>query len=155
MKIMAKGLCSSCGKEIGTFFGPSGYQCRNCMQLFCFNCSKKIGLIFKKPVCPNCGIPLVDDARMAQLRDERLQARAIGFGMEEGRRRAIEAERQRIQMEAERRRMARNAERLVFGGPPTTRQRKFAERMALGGTRAEIKEMQKKRRAFARKMAFG
>jgi DNA-directed RNA polymerase subunit RPC12/RpoP len=57
---MAKGFCSSCGKEVGTLFKPSGHQCTRCLKIFCFDCAKKIGMIFKKPACPECGIALVD-----------------------------------------------------------------------------------------------
>jgi DNA-directed RNA polymerase subunit RPC12/RpoP len=98
---MAKGFCSSCGKEVGTFFKPAGYQCRNCMQVFCFACSKKIGFILKTPICPNCGIELVQSVRRAELRDEHQRAIAFGRGMEEGRRRAIEDERERRRTIAE------------------------------------------------------
>jgi DNA-directed RNA polymerase subunit RPC12/RpoP len=55
---MAKGFCSSCGKEVGTFLRPLGYQCERCKKIFCKACSPKIGLIFKSPACPDCGIEL-------------------------------------------------------------------------------------------------
>jgi len=118
---MVRGFCSSCGKEVGTFLKPAGFQCRNCMKIFCFNCSKKIGLLFKRPVCPTCGIELVDDVREEQLREERLQARAVGRGVEEGRRRAIEEAQQRARMKAERRRMIQSVGNYIFGPPPSYR----------------------------------
>lgn len=121
--IMARGFCSSCGKEIGTFLKPAGFQCRNCMNIFCFDCSKKIGLIFKRPVCPTCGIELVDDVRKEQLREERHQARAVGLGMEEGRRRAIEETQQKARMEMERKKMFQSFGS-IFSPPPEYRKNK-------------------------------
>lgn len=122
--IMARGFCSSCGKEVGTFLKPSGFECRNCRKIFCFDCSKKIGLLFKRPVCPTCNIELVDDVRQEQLREERQQARAVGIGMEEGRRRAIEEAQQKARMEAERKRMIQSVGNYIFGSPPEHRKKR-------------------------------
>jgi len=54
---MARGICSNCGKQVGGLMQPlqQGYACPGCGKLYCKNCGPKIGLIFKKPTCPNCG----------------------------------------------------------------------------------------------------
>jgi DNA-directed RNA polymerase subunit RPC12/RpoP len=124
---MAKGFCSACGREVGTFLKPSGYQCKNCLQIYCFSCSKKIGFIFKSPVCPNCGIVLVDDVRRVQLREEHRSAIAVGSGIEIGRRRAIEVARQRAIIEQQRRRTLQDllgSPQNLFGPPPNYRRNK-------------------------------
>jgi len=137
---MVKGFCSVCGKEIGTFFGPKSYQCRGCLKIFCFNCSKKIGLVFKKPACPNCGIELVDDVRKAEIRDERNRSIQTGYGIEEGRKRAIEDTRQREIAEANRRRNIQNVENLIFGKPQYKQSQKEKDRKYMAWVRSHKKK---------------
>ncbi len=52
---MAKGICIECGKKIGGMFKSNAYECPACKKCFCKDCCEKIGLLKKKPVCPNCG----------------------------------------------------------------------------------------------------
>lgn len=55
---MVRGFCSACGKQVGGFLKPKAWQCPRCKKLFCNDCCPKVGLIFKKPACPECGIEL-------------------------------------------------------------------------------------------------
>jgi len=56
---MVKGFCSKCGKEVGGFLKPPGYQCPSCKKIFCKDCCPTRGLISKKPYCPDCGVELI------------------------------------------------------------------------------------------------
>ena len=55
---MAKGICRRCGKEVGSFLKPPGWRCPRCAYVFCDACSPKIGTLFKKPACPECGVAM-------------------------------------------------------------------------------------------------
>ena len=55
---MVRGFCSVCSKEVGGIFKPTAWQCDRCRKVFCQNCGPKVGLLFKKPACPDCGIEL-------------------------------------------------------------------------------------------------
>ena len=55
---MPRGFCASCGKQIGGFMKPPSWQCQRCQKVYCSPCSPKVGLVFKKPACPECGIEL-------------------------------------------------------------------------------------------------
>jgi hypothetical protein len=58
---LRRGLCFRCGREIGGFFRPPAWRCAVCQHLYCEGCAKKkVGLIFKKPTCPECKIELRD-----------------------------------------------------------------------------------------------
>jgi anaerobic ribonucleoside-triphosphate reductase len=52
---MARGICANCGKQVGGFMQPRGYSCPGCGKCYCENCGPKIGLLIKRPTCPNCG----------------------------------------------------------------------------------------------------
>jgi len=56
---VVRGFCSSCGKPIGGFLRDSAWQCPRCKKIFCTACCPKVGFVFKKPACPECGIELV------------------------------------------------------------------------------------------------
>ncbi len=124
---MVKGLCTSCGQEVGTFLKPSGYQCKRCLKIFCPRCFKKIGFLIKNPVCPDCGIVLVRDVRAVELQEEHRSAIEIGRGTEEGKRRAIEAKKERARIEAlkaERRKQIIQGINKMFSSPPPKKRRK-------------------------------
>ncbi|MGA2309383.1 MAG: hypothetical protein ABSG57_07535 [Candidatus Bathyarchaeia archaeon] len=53
---MVRGFCGKCGKEIGGFMKPAAWQCPSCKKVYCEACCPKVGLVFKKPACPNCGV---------------------------------------------------------------------------------------------------
>jgi hypothetical protein len=57
-----RGFCSRCGIRVGGLFRPTAWQCPRCRALLCEGCcpNKKVGLIFKKPVCPECLTELVE-----------------------------------------------------------------------------------------------
>jgi predicted RNA-binding Zn-ribbon protein involved in translation (DUF1610 family) len=55
---MVKGFCASCGKEVGGFLNPPGFQCPGCKKVFCRDCSPERGFLIKKPYCPDCGVGL-------------------------------------------------------------------------------------------------
>lgn len=55
---MARGICARCGKTVGSFMQPSGWQCPRCLRVFCESCCPKVGFLIKKPACPDCGIEL-------------------------------------------------------------------------------------------------
>lgn len=58
---MIRGYCSRCNRAVGGFRKPIPWQCHRCRNLFCERCcKKKVGWIFKKPVCPECGIELAE-----------------------------------------------------------------------------------------------
>ncbi|MEO0242712.1 MAG: hypothetical protein ABIM42_06740 [candidate division WOR-3 bacterium] len=46
------------GKQIGEFLRPTAWQCPRCKRIFCGDCCPEIGLIFKKPICPECKVEL-------------------------------------------------------------------------------------------------
>lgn len=52
---MARGICASCGKQLGGFMGPKAWECPGCRKFYCDSCGPKVGLVFKKPTCPSCG----------------------------------------------------------------------------------------------------
>lgn len=58
MKLVPRGFCAKCGREVGSFLKPTGWQCPRCQKVFCEACCPKVGLLFKKPACPDCGIEL-------------------------------------------------------------------------------------------------
>jgi hypothetical protein len=50
-----------CRTAVGGFRRPIAWQCHRCRNLYCEKCCRrKVGLIFKKPVCPECGIELAE-----------------------------------------------------------------------------------------------
>jgi len=55
---VAKGFCRKCGKQVGSFMKPPGWQCPRCNFVFCEDCSPKLGSVFKKPACPDCGVAM-------------------------------------------------------------------------------------------------
>ncbi|MDG7011415.1 MAG: hypothetical protein JRN57_04775 [Nitrososphaerota archaeon] len=57
-----RGFCSRCGRQVGGLFRPVIWQCPKCREVLCQGCTppKKVGLIFKKPVCPGCLLELVE-----------------------------------------------------------------------------------------------
>ena len=57
-----RGFCARCGKAAGGFLSPRLWQCPKCRMVLCDGCTpdKKVGLIFKKPVCPDCLLELVE-----------------------------------------------------------------------------------------------
>ncbi|HVP22579.1 MAG TPA: hypothetical protein VMS77_01550 [Conexivisphaerales archaeon] len=55
---MVRGFCSKCGRQVGGFGKPAAWQCPRCEKLFCADCGPKVGLVFKKPACPDCGIEM-------------------------------------------------------------------------------------------------
>lgn len=55
---MVRGFCAGCGREVGSFLKPKAWQCPICRKLYCAPCCPKVGFIFRKPACPNCGIEL-------------------------------------------------------------------------------------------------
>jgi len=56
---LRRGLCFKCGREIGGLFKPPSWKCSACEHLYCERCAKdRVGLLFKKPVCPVCRIEL-------------------------------------------------------------------------------------------------
>ena len=60
---MIRGYCVRCrrGGGLGGFRNPTPWQCHRCRNLYCERCcKKKVGWIFKKPVCPECGIELAE-----------------------------------------------------------------------------------------------
>jgi hypothetical protein len=58
---MIRGYCSRCRKAVGGFTKPSAWQCHKCLTLYCEECCpKKVGFLFKKPVCPECRIELLE-----------------------------------------------------------------------------------------------
>ena len=61
--LAVRGFCSRCGRETGGLFRPRLWQCPKCKVVICEECTpeRKVGLIFKKPVCPDCLIELVGD----------------------------------------------------------------------------------------------
>ena len=57
---MVRGFCFRCRKEVGGVFKPQAWRCATCRRLYCDRCAKdRVGLIFKKPVCPDCRIELM------------------------------------------------------------------------------------------------
>ena len=57
-----RGFCSKCGRQIGGAFRPLLWQCPKCRVILCEDCTpeRRVGLIFKKPVCPECLLELVE-----------------------------------------------------------------------------------------------
>ncbi|MDG6990295.1 MAG: hypothetical protein JRM99_02605 [Nitrososphaerota archaeon] len=57
-----RGFCSRCGKEAGGIFRPRLWQCPKCRMVLCEKCtpSKKVGVVFRKPVCPDCLLELAE-----------------------------------------------------------------------------------------------
>jgi hypothetical protein len=56
--MVSRGFCAKCGREVGSFLKPTGWQCPRCQKVFCEACCPKLGFVFKKPACPDCGIEL-------------------------------------------------------------------------------------------------
>ena len=63
-----RGFCSRCGRQAGGAFRPRLWQCPKCWKVYCDDCTpdKKVGLIFKKPVCPECLLELVEGGLAAR-----------------------------------------------------------------------------------------
>ncbi len=58
---IVRGYCFRCRKTIGGFMKPLLWQCPKCRNIFCEDCCrKKVGFIFKKPLCPDCRIELAE-----------------------------------------------------------------------------------------------
>ncbi|MDV3244195.1 MAG: hypothetical protein LYZ66_03320 [Nitrososphaerales archaeon] len=58
---MVRGYCSRCNIAVGGFGRPPAWQCPTCWKLFCLDCCPgRVGRWFKKPVCPECKIELVE-----------------------------------------------------------------------------------------------
>jgi len=56
---LTRGFCFRCGREIGSIFKPTAWRCYTCQHLYCERCAKdRVGFLFKKPACPECGIEL-------------------------------------------------------------------------------------------------
>ena len=57
-----RGFCSRCGRQAGGAFRPLLWQCPKCRVVICDDCTpaKRVGVLFKKPVCPNCLIELAE-----------------------------------------------------------------------------------------------
>jgi predicted nucleic acid-binding Zn-ribbon protein len=99
---MVRGFCSVCKKEVGTFLKPHGYQCEKCLDIFCMDCAKKVGLIIKRPVCPKCGIELVDSIKKEQLREVSNEAKIREKAREEAESRIREEQREEQKEQKER-----------------------------------------------------
>jgi hypothetical protein len=57
--MIVSGFCAKCRKEIGGFLRPPLWQCPTCRKIWCEKCPKQqIGRVFKKLVCPECGIQM-------------------------------------------------------------------------------------------------
>jgi hypothetical protein len=56
---LPRGFCAKCGKEVGTFLKPKAWLCPTCKKIYCAPCSPKLGFVFKKPACPECGVELL------------------------------------------------------------------------------------------------
>ena len=58
---MVRGYCSRCRRRVGGIRNPEAWQCVKCLSLYCEKCCpRKVGWLFKKPVCPDCGIELTE-----------------------------------------------------------------------------------------------
>jgi hypothetical protein len=58
---MVRGYCSRCRRKVGGIRNSEAWQCHKCLSLFCERCCpRKVGWLFKKPVCPDCGIELTE-----------------------------------------------------------------------------------------------
>lgn len=57
-----RGFCSRCGKQVGGALKPQLWQCPKCRAVLCADCTsaKRVGLLFKKPVCPDCLLELAE-----------------------------------------------------------------------------------------------
>ena len=54
-----RGFCARCDKRIGGMFKPPAWHCPTCWKLYCESCAKlRVGLIFKRPVCPECKVEM-------------------------------------------------------------------------------------------------
>jgi hypothetical protein len=60
--VPVRGFCSRCGREIGGFLKPRLWMCPKCRMVICDGClpEKRVGLVFKKPVCPDCLLELAE-----------------------------------------------------------------------------------------------
>ncbi len=59
---MRRGLCFKCGREVGGLLRPPSWRCSSCLHVYCERCAKdRVGLLFKKPVCPECKVELWRD----------------------------------------------------------------------------------------------
>lgn len=57
-----RGFCSRCGREAGGFLRPQLWLCPKCRMALCEDCTpdRKVGWMFKKPVCPDCLLELAE-----------------------------------------------------------------------------------------------
>ncbi len=59
---MVWGYCFRCRRTVGGFLKPISWQCPKCWNIFCEDCCpKKVGIVLKKPLCPECKIELAED----------------------------------------------------------------------------------------------
>jgi len=64
-----RGYCFQCHKEVGGFFKPPAWQCPGCRKLYCEKCpKKKVGRYFKKLVCPECHIEMMEGGLVQSAR---------------------------------------------------------------------------------------
>jgi len=50
--------CGKCRKEVTGFLRPKVWQCPRCEKIFCGNCYRQKGILFKKRLCPYCSSEL-------------------------------------------------------------------------------------------------
>jgi len=57
---MTRSFCAVCEREIGTISKPTKFQCPRCQSSYCKDCCSKVGILFKKLLCPQCGIEVIE-----------------------------------------------------------------------------------------------
>ncbi|MDG7006891.1 MAG: hypothetical protein JRN06_01455 [Nitrososphaerota archaeon] len=75
-----RGYCSECGRQVGGAFRPLLWQCPKCRMILCEDCTpeKRVGLILKKPACPECLLELAEGGPKAAAAEGRVK-RATRF----------------------------------------------------------------------------
>ena len=60
--LVVRGFCARCGREAGGLFSARLWQCPKCRVAICDACvpDKRVGVIFKKPGCPDCLLELIE-----------------------------------------------------------------------------------------------
>jgi hypothetical protein len=59
---VVRDYCFRCRRTVGSFLKPIAWQCPKCWNIFCEDaCPKKVGIVLKKPLCPECKIDLAED----------------------------------------------------------------------------------------------
>lgn len=64
---MVRGFCSICKSKVGGFLQRGAWTCPKCRKLYCKSCCSEVGLVFKKPVCPECRVELVRGIKAKEL----------------------------------------------------------------------------------------